>query len=188
MLLTFDDSIIKATADQAKGTLQKDEATLAFNKAEWEKNLPLLKTGAISQSAYDQKFSAYQGSSGPGRGRQGGPRKGLGGPQALRCAVSDNRPAGEQVCGNRRLGAPRPESFSRSATIRRSTWWSFLSDKDVSKLNVEKVIKEGHGIDATVTVDSLPGKIFEGKIGYVQPVTNQNRFFEVRGSILTIAI
>ena len=63
-LLRFDDSIIRAAADQARGNLQKDEATLAYNKAEWEKNAPLFQSGAISQSTYDQKFSVYQNSVG----------------------------------------------------------------------------------------------------------------------------
>ncbi len=63
-LLTFDDSTIRAAADQARGNLQKDIATLAFNKAEYEKNAPLLKSGSISQSTYDQKLSAFHNAEG----------------------------------------------------------------------------------------------------------------------------
>ncbi len=48
VLLVFDDTKIRATAEQAEGNLKKNEATLAFNKIEWEKNLELLKSEAIS--------------------------------------------------------------------------------------------------------------------------------------------
>ncbi len=179
VLLTFDDSIIKATADQSKGNLQKDEATLAFNKTEWEKNLPLLKSGAISQSAYDQKFSAYQASVGQVEADKGALAKAL---EDLKHTVVRSPITG--VLSNRfvEIGdwvstAGKLFQISDFTTIYVGT---FLSDKDVSKLDVEKVIKEGYGIEATVSVDSLPGKVFKGRIGYVQPVTNLNRLFEVR--------
>ncbi len=57
---------------------------------------------------------------------------------------------------------------------------TFLSDKDVGKLDVDKVIHEGQGVEADVSVDSLPGKKLQGRVGYIQPATNQNRLFEVR--------
>ncbi|MGC8605190.1 MAG: efflux RND transporter periplasmic adaptor subunit, partial [Desulfomonilaceae bacterium] len=58
-LLLFDDSIIRAIADQARGNLQKDEATMQLAKIDLEKNTPLAKTGAISEFTFDQKVSAY---------------------------------------------------------------------------------------------------------------------------------
>jgi membrane fusion protein (multidrug efflux system) len=57
---------------------------------------------------------------------------------------------------------------------------AFLSDKDVSKLDVNEVLEKGQGGETEFTVDSLPGKKFKGKVGYIQAVTNQNRLFEVR--------
>ena len=50
----------------------------------------------------------------------------------------------------------------------------------MAKLNITKVIQEGEGIEAEVTVDSFPEKKFKGRIGYIQPATNQNRLFEAR--------
>lgn len=178
-LVTFDDSTIKATADQAKGTLQKDQASLAYNKAEWEKNAPLLQTGAISQSTYDQKYSAYQNSVGQVEADKGALGKAL---EDLKHTVEvapidgvlSNRyiETGDWVASGAKLF-----EISDYATVYLQT---FLSDKDVGKLDVDKVTHSGKGVDAEVTVDSRPGKTFLGTIGYIQPVANTNRLFEVR--------
>jgi len=178
-LLTFDDSIIRAAADQAGGTLQKDEATLAYNKAEWEKNVPLIKSGAISQSTYDQKLSAYQNSVGQVEADKGALAKTK---EDLKhtvviapiTGVLSNRfvEKGDWVSTGGKLF-----QISDYTTIYVQT---FLSDKDVAKLNITKVIQEGRGVEAEVKVDSFPQKTFKGNIGYIQPVTNQNRLFEAR--------
>ena len=178
-LLRFDDSIIRAAADQARGNLQKDEATLSFNKSELEKNSPLLQSGSISQSSYDQKLSAYQNAKGQVEADKG----------ALSKAEEDLK--------HTTVDAPITGVLS-SRFVEKGDWVStggklfqvsdyktvyvqtFLSDKDVSKLNVSTVIQEGRGVEAEVTVDSLPGKVFTGTVGYIQPATNLNRLFEVR--------
>jgi RND family efflux transporter MFP subunit len=178
-LLRFDDSIIRAAADQARGNLQKDEATLTYNKAEWEKNAPLFQSGAISQSTYDQKFSVYQNSVGQVEADKGALDKAK---EDLKhtivtapiTGVLSNRfvEKGDWVSTGGKLF-----QISDYRTIYVET---FLSDKDVAKLNITKVIQEGEGIEAEVTVDSFPGKKFKGRIGYIQPATNQNRLFETR--------
>lgn len=179
VLLRFDDTTIKAVADQAQGNLQKDEAALAFNKAEWEKNAQLFQTGAISQSVYDQKVSAYRSSLGQVEADRGALAKAM---EDLKHTVVSSPidgllsarfvEKGDWVATGGKLF-----QISDYTTIYVAT---YLSDKDVAKLNVEKVIQEGEGVEARVSVDSLPGKLFRGKVGYVQPVTNQNRLFEVR--------
>ncbi|HTY24192.1 MAG TPA: efflux RND transporter periplasmic adaptor subunit [Desulfomonilaceae bacterium] len=178
-LLTFDDSIIRAAADQASGNLQKDEATLAFNKAEWEKNVPLIKSGAISQSTYDQKLSSYQNSVGQVEADKGALAKAK---EDLKHTVVTAPITG--VLSNRFVEkgdwvstAGKLFQISDYTTIYVQT---FLSDKDVAKLNITKVIQEGRGVEAEVKVDSFPNKTFKGNIGYIQPVTNQNRLFEAR--------
>ncbi len=178
-LLTFDDSMIRAAADQARGNLEKDEATLAFNKSEWEKNVPLIKTGAISQSSYDQKLSTYQNSVGQVDADKGALAKTQ---EDLKhtivtapiTGVLSNRfvEKGDWVSTGGKLF-----QISDYTTIYLQT---FLSDKDVAKLNITKVIHEGRGVEAQVKVDSFPQKTFKGNIGYIQPVTNQNRLFEAR--------
>jgi len=178
-LLTFDDSMIRAAADQARGNLEKDEATLAFNKSEWEKNVPLIKTGAISQSSYDQKLSTYQNSVGQVDADKGALAKTQ---EDLKhtivtapiTGVLSNRfvEKGDWVSTGGKLF-----QISDYTTIYLQT---FLSDKGVAKLNITKVIHEGRGVEAQVKVDSFPQKTFKGNIGYIQPVTNQNRLFEAR--------
>ncbi len=178
-LLTFDASSIRAAADQARGNLQKDEAALAFNKTEWQKNLPLLKSGAISQSTYDQKFSAYQTSVGQAEADKGALAKAM---EDLKHTVqvapingvlsSRYVEKGDWVAAGAKLF-----SISDYETVYLQT---FLSDKDVGRLDFDKVIREGGGVDAEVKVDSRPGKTFRGTVGYIQPLANQNRLFEVR--------
>ncbi len=178
-LLTFDDSMIRAAADQASGNLQKDEATLVYNKAEWEKNEPLFKSGAISQSTYDQKLSAYQNSIGQVEADKGALAKAK---EDLKHTIVTAPITG--VLSNRfvekgdwiSMGG-KLFQISDYKTIYVQT---FLSDKDVAKLNITKVIQEGRGVEAEVKVDSFPQKTFKGNIGYIQPVTNQNRLFEAR--------
>ena len=178
-LLTFDDAMIRAAADQARGNLQRDEAMLAFNKAEWEKNVPLLKAGAISQSTYDQKLSAYQNSVGQVEADKGALAKALEDlKHTVEVAPIDGLLSTRYVeKGDWASSGGKLFVVSDYSTIYLDT---FLSDKDVGKLDIGKVIQEGQGVEAKVIVDSRPGKTFTGRIGYVQPITNQNRLFEVR--------
>ena len=177
LLLVFDETKIQATRDQAMGNLQKDEATLSFNKTEWEKNLELFKSGAISQTQYDQKFSTY--------------RTAVGQAEADRAALAK---ADEDLKKTKVL-APIPGLLS-DRFVEKGDWISeggqlfqvsdysrirleaFISDLEVGKLNVKKAVTEG--VDAEVTVDSYPGAVFKGKLTYIQPVANQSRLFQIR--------
>ncbi|MGB6066068.1 MAG: efflux RND transporter periplasmic adaptor subunit [Desulfomonilaceae bacterium] len=178
-LLTFDDSQIRAAADQARGNLQKDEATLAFNKTDFENNAPLLKTGSISQSTYDQKLSAYQNGQGAVEADKGALAKAL---EDLKHTVVTAPING--VLSNRFV--EKGDWVSTSGKLFQISDYTtvyldaFLSDKDVRKLNIDKVIREGHGAESEIAVDSLPGKTFKGTVGYIQSVANQNKLFEVR--------
>ncbi len=178
-LLTFDDSQIRAAADQARGNLQKDEATLAFNKTDFENNAPLLKTGSISQSTYDQKLSAYQNAQGAVEADKGALAKAL---EDLKHTVVTAPING--VLSNRFV--EKGDWVSTSGKLFQISDYTtvyldaFLSDKDVRKLNIDKVIREGHGVESEIAVDSLPGKTFKGTVGYIQSVANQNKLFEVR--------
>ena len=60
VLLVFDDTKIRENANQAGSNLQKDQATLAYRKIDWEKNRKLYESGTISHTAYEQKLSEYQ--------------------------------------------------------------------------------------------------------------------------------
>jgi RND family efflux transporter MFP subunit len=178
-LLKFDETIIKAAADQAQGNLQKDEATLAFMKTDWEKNAPLLDSGAISRTTYDQKFSSYQNAVGQVEADKGALAKAR---EDLKHTVVVSPITG--LLSGRFVevgdwGSVGGKLFQVSdyTTVYVSV---FLSDKDVGKLDFDKVIQHGRGTAAEITIDSFPNKVFEGYVGYIQPVTNINRLFEVR--------
>ncbi|MCX5874134.1 MAG: efflux RND transporter periplasmic adaptor subunit [Deltaproteobacteria bacterium] len=178
-LLTFDDSIIRAVADQARGTLQKNEALQALGKVDLEKNMPLVESGAISQLTYEQKMSAFKTAQGQVEADKGALNKAL---EDLKqtvvtapiTGVLSNRfvEKGDWVSTGGKLF-----QVSDYITVYLET---YLSDKDVAKLNFGKLIHEGVGIETEVMIDSLPGKKFEGRIGYIQPVTNLNQLFQVR--------
>ncbi len=178
-LLSFDDSIIRPVADQARGTLEKDIASEQLAKIDMDKNAPLAKTGAISELTYDQKLSAYRTAHGQVESDRGALTKAE---EDLKntvvsapiTGVLSNRfvEVGDWVATGGKLF-----QISDYTTVYLE---SYLSDKDVSKMDFGKVIHHGYGGDAEVTVDSLPGQKFRGRIGYVQPVVNQNQLFQVR--------
>jgi membrane fusion protein (multidrug efflux system) len=177
LLLVFDDTKIRETANQAQANLQKDEATLTFNKTEWEKNLGLLKTGSVSQTQFDQKLSSYQNA--------------VAQVEADKAVLAK---ANEDLKKTRVL-SPITGLLS-NRYIEKGDWVSeggklflvsdysriyleaFLSDMEVGRLDVGKVVREG--VDGEVSVDSYPGKIFKGKLTYIQPVASQARLFQIR--------
>ncbi|MGO9571270.1 MAG: efflux RND transporter periplasmic adaptor subunit [Desulfomonilaceae bacterium] len=177
LLLVFDETKIRETANQAQANLQKDEATLTFNKTEWEKNLELLKTGSVSQTQFDQKLSSYQ--------------------NAVAQVEADKAvlAKAKEDLKKTRVLSPITGLLS-NRFIERGDWVSeggklflisdysriyleaFLSDMEVGRLDVGKVVKEG--VNGEVSVDSYPGKIFKGKLTYIQPVASQARLFQIR--------
>ncbi len=178
-LLLFDDSTIRAIADQARGTLQKDIASEQLAKIDMDKNTPLAKTGAISELTFDQKVSAYQTAHGQVVADKGALAKAE---EDLKNTVVVAPITG--ILSNRFVEVGDWAStggklfqISDYTTVYLET---YLSDRDVASLDFSKVIQQGYGGDAEVTVDSLPGKKFKGKIGYVQAVVNQNQLFQVR--------
>jgi len=178
-LLTFDDSIIRAAVDQARGNLQKDEATLEYAKAEWGKNFPLLQTGAISQSVYDQKFSSYQNALGQVEAGKGSLTKVT---EDLKNTVVKAPIAGLLSCRHLEVGdwvsvGGRLFQLSDYTTVYLQ---AYMTDKDIGKLNVDQVVRQGVGIEAQISADPFPDRTFVGNLRYIQPVMDQNRLFEVR--------
>jgi RND family efflux transporter MFP subunit len=178
-LLIFDDSIIRALVDQARGNLQKDEATLAFTTTEWEKNSPLLQSGAISQSTYDQKFSAYQNAVGQVVAGKGVLAKAT---EDLKNTVVKAPITGLLSCRYVEVGdwvgvGGKLFQLSDYTTVYLQ---GFMTDKDVGKLNVDQVVRQGNGIEARITADPFPDRVFVGKLRHIQPVMDQNRLFEDR--------
>jgi RND family efflux transporter MFP subunit len=154
-------------------------ATEQLAKIDMDKNAPLAKTGAISELTFDQKASAYQSTHGQVEADKGALAKAE---EDLKNTVVVAPITG--ILSNRFVevgdwAATGGKLFQISdyTTVYLET---YLSDKDVAALDFSKVIQQGYGGNAEITVDSLPGQKFEGKIGYVQAVVNQNQLFQVR--------
>lgn len=176
-LLVFDDTKIRESANHAIASLQKDEAVLAFNRTEWEKNRSLIERGAISQSQYDQKLSAYQNS------------------QAQYEADKALLAKAQEDLKKTKVEAPRSGVIS-NRYVERGDWVSeggklfqisdyeevyleaFVSDKDVGKLDPKKVLSEG--VHAVVSVDTYPKEVFHGRLKYIQPVANLSKLFMIK--------
>ncbi|AFM26608.1 RND family efflux transporter, MFP subunit [Desulfomonile tiedjei DSM 6799] len=177
VLLVFDDTKIKETANQASANLQKDEATLAYNKIEWEKNLELFKSGSISHTQYEQKLSNYQNALAQVEADKAVLAKAL---QDLNKTTVKAPVAG--LLSNRYV--ERGDWVSEAGKLfmisdyTRVYLEAYLSDIDVGRLNVKRILTGG--IEGEVTIDSYPGKAFFGKLTYIQPVANQGRLFQVR--------
>lgn len=176
-LLIFDDTKIRETANHASASLQKDEATLAFNRTEWEKNKSLIERGAISQSQYDQKLSAYQNS------------------MAQYEADKALLAKAQEDLKKTHVRAPRAGVIS-NRYVERGDWVSeggklfqisdfkevymeaFVSDMDVGKIDPKRVLSDG--VPANISVDTYPGEVFAGRLKYIQPVANLAKLFQIR--------
>jgi RND family efflux transporter MFP subunit len=176
-MLVFDEMKIRETANQALANLQKNDALLAFQRSEWEKNFELMKSKAISQTQFEQKLSAFQNAQAQ--------------VEADRAALAK----ANQDLLKTRVQAPITGLIA-NRFVERGDWVSegtklfqisdaarvyleaFLSDIDVGRLNAPRILNEG--VDVEVTVDSYPGRTFPGKLSYIQPIANQGRLFQIR--------
>lgn len=177
LLLVFDETKIKESANQARANLRKDQATLEFSKTEFEKNQELRKSGSISQTQYDEKLSAFQNAAAQVDVDRA----------VLAKAVEDLKKT--------KVLSPITGVLSRRF-VEKGDWVSeggklfvisdyqttyleaFLSDVDLGKIPRKEV--RDKGVDAEVTIDSLPGKRFTGRLTYVQPVADDSRLFQIR--------
>jgi RND family efflux transporter MFP subunit len=177
LLLRLDEKRIKEAAAEAGANLKKDEASLAFNKSELDKNKGLYESGSVSHSIYDQKLTSYQNSM---------------------AQVDADKALLERALENlkkTRVTAPITGVLSKRY-VEKGDWVSegkrlfqisdyqriyleaFITDLDVGKLSL-KEIRSG-GQQAEVTLDCYPGETFTGRLTYVEAVANDNRLFEVR--------
>jgi RND family efflux transporter MFP subunit len=177
MLLVFDETKIKETANMALANLHKDEATLAFARTEWEKNLMLHKSGSVSETQYDRANSTYR--------------------NAEAQVEADRAVLGKAMEDLKKTRVHAPIAGVLSQRYVEKGHWiaeggklfmisefntiyleAYISDVDVGKLPVKKVRREG--VDAQLTVDSYPGTKLTGKLTYIQPVAADSRLFEIR--------
>lgn len=177
LLLVFNDTKINENAIHASSTLEKDIATLDFNKAEFEKNEKLFKSGSISQSVFDQKFSVYETS----RAQVEMDRA------VLAKAMEDMKKTRVKCPIRGRISKRYVEKgdwvseggrLFQISDYSRIYLESRVSDLDLAKLPIKDIYKEG--IDAEVRVDAYPSRVFKGKLSYVEPVADEHKLFEIR--------
>ncbi len=177
LLLVFDDVKIREIVNEAEYALRRDQALLRFGKADYEKNLTLLKSGSVSQTVFDQKLSVYEN-------------------LVARVQMDEAALAkAQEDLKDCRVKAPIPGRISkryiekgdwvtsggklfRISDFRQIYLEAHVSDLDLAKLDVRKILKQG--VEATVVVDSYPSETFTGKLTYVEPVAGQTRLFEIR--------
>jgi RND family efflux transporter MFP subunit len=177
VLLVFDDTKIRESANQAGSNLQKDEATLAYRKIDWEKNRKLYESGTISHTAYEQKLSEYHETAAQVEADRA----------MLAKAMNDLRKTCVKAPISGRVSkryiekgdwAPESGKLFQVSDFSRVYLQAYLPDTEVAKLDVKKIL--GSGVDAEVTVDSYPGEVFQGKLSFIDPSADGANLFEIR--------
>ncbi len=176
-LLVFDDSKIRETVKEAEQALKRDEALMKFGKAEYEKNLSLFKSGAVSRTAFDEKLSIYDNLKARvemDRASLASAREDLKDTQVkapIRGRISKRYvEIGDWVT--------RGTNLFRISDFTKIYLEAHVSDLAIARLNPKKIFK--NGIEAQVLVDSYPGKVFKGELTYIEPVASESRLFEIR--------
>lgn len=150
-------------------TLLRDQATLRFNKIDFERKQTLLKENAVAHSAVDAAKAAYL--------------------QAVAAVTSDN-----VLIAQKKIKAP----FAGRMGIRQinigqyiSTGTPIVSLQALNPLYVDFSLPEQdlsllhNDQDITVTVDAYPNQVFHGKISAINSAIDVNtRSIAVRATIL----
>lgn len=176
-LLVFDDSKIREIVKEAEHALKRDEALMKFGKAEYEKNLSLLKSGAVSQTAFDEKLSIYDNLKARvemDRASLASAREDLKDTQ-VKAPISGRISKRYVEIGD---WVTKGANLFRISDFTRIYLEAHVSDLAIARLNPKKIFK--NGIEAQVLVDSYPGKVFKGELTYIEPVASESRLFEIR--------
>lgn len=177
ILLIFDESKIRQTANEVGANLNKNEAILAFNRAEWEKNKGLHGTGSISQTQYEQKLSAYETSLAQVEADKATLAKALDDLKKTKVKAPIKGVISKRFVEKGDWVTSGGKLFQIS-DYNQTYLEAFLTDVDIGKLPMKTIRSEG--VTADVRVDSYPGALFKGRLTYVQPVANDTRLFETR--------
>ena len=176
----YQTAVDQAQADlgTARAQLDKDRASLAYQKVNYERDLGLLKRGIVSQDTMDSAKSAYDQAQAQVELDQAMVRQREAALQAARINLgyTDIRSPvkGTVVSRNITIGQTVAASF-QTPTL-------FLIATDLTQMQVDTNVSETdiggvqEGNRATFTVEAFPGRPFEGKVVQVRqaPQTVQN--------------
>jgi membrane fusion protein (multidrug efflux system) len=177
LLLSLDESEIQDTANAAMEDLKKHQARCDFLKTEWDKNVGLFKTGAISQIQYDQKHSAYRNALAQVDADKALLAKAK---QDLIWTKVKSPITGVLSVRYVDIGdwVAKGKKLFQISDFDPIYLKAFLADRDVARLRFKEACPEA--IETDVTVDAYPEKTFKGRITYVGPAADRGGVFEVR--------
>ncbi|HYL20110.1 MAG TPA: efflux RND transporter periplasmic adaptor subunit [Burkholderiales bacterium] len=176
----YQTAVDQAQADlgTAQAQLNKDRASLAYQKVSYERDVGLLKRGIVSQDTLDNAKSAYDQAQAQVELDQATIRQHEAALKAARINLeyTDIRSpvSGTVVSRNITIGQTVAASFQTPTLFLIATDLTQMQvDTNVSETDIGGV-KEGNR--ATFTVEAFPGRPFEGKVVQVRqaPQTVQN--------------
>lgn len=171
VLLTIDPSVMQASAEEAKATLDSAEAQLKFDNAEYERNKSLFDEGYIARAELEQAETKYKTSQ-----------------QSVLRAKSQYERAQTNLGYTKIISPVDGTIISRKVDKGQTIAASFQAPdlfeiaEDLSKMQIETsvseadigVIKEKQKV--TFTVDAYPTQTFDGAVRQIRlsPTTTSN--------------
>lgn len=171
ILLTIDPSVLQATADESKASLDSAEAQLKFDKAEYERNKTLFDEGYISRSELEEsetKYKTSQQSVLRAKSQYEGALTNLGYTKIV--SPVDGTIISRQVDKGQTIAASfqAPDLFEIAEDLSKMQIETSVSEADIG------VIKQGQKV--TFSVDAYPTQTFEGLVRQIRlsPTTTSN--------------
>lgn len=168
----------KANLATARAQLKKDQASLAYVQANYQRDLGLLKRGVVSQDVVDADRSNYQ----QGLAQIQVDQAVIGQRQAALDAAQVNLDYTNIVSPADGVVVSRNVNVGQTVAASFQTPTLFLIAQDLTKMQVDTNVSETDigaakvGQKATFTVEAYPNRRFEGEVGQIRqaPITVQN--------------
>lgn len=168
----------KADLASAKAQLEKDRASLAYAKTNYDRDLSLLKEGIVSQDTIDTDKSAYE----QGKAQIALDQAAIRQNEAALNAALVNLGYTDIVSPVDGVVVSRNIDVGQTVAASFQTPTLFLIAKDLTKMQVDTNVSESDvgnakvGQKASFTVEAYPDKTFWGKVTQIRqaPITVQN--------------
>jgi HlyD family secretion protein len=163
VLLTIDPSVLQATADEAKASLDSAEAQLKFDRAEYNRNKTLFAEGYIARSELEQSETKYRTSEQSvlrAKSQYERALTNLG--YAKIVSPVDGTVISRKVDKGQTIAASfqAPDLFEIAEDLRKMQIETSVSEADIG------MIKDGQNV--TFTVDAYPTQTFEGNVRQIR--------------------
>jgi HlyD family secretion protein len=163
VLLTIDPSVLQATADEAKASLDSADAQLKFDRAEYNRNKTLFAEGYIARSELEQSETKYRTSEQSvlrAKSQHERALTNLG--YAKIISPVDGTVISRKVDKGQTIAASfqAPDLFEIAEDLRKMQIETSVSEADIG------MIKEGQAV--TFSVDAYPTQTFEGNVRQIR--------------------